>query len=95
MMFSIRSMAAAICMAAILAVGISTSTPAHAGGGGGAAAGGFIAGLVIGGALNPNRPPTYSPVPTYTYQQPRCYWQSERFYDPYRGWLTRRVQVCN
>lgn len=93
MTFALRSIALAVAIAATAMLGFTSDS--HAGSAG-AAVGGFVGGLIVGGALNPNRPPTYSPAPVYVVPaQPRCYWQTERYYDPYRGWLTRRVQVCS
>ena len=75
---------------------IAASIPAPATAGNNAAAG-FVAGAIIGGALSASRPPVYAPVPTYQVAPQPVYrncWQRQKFYDPYVGWVWRRVYVC-
>ncbi len=68
----------------------ASAVPAQAGGS--AFAGGLIGGI-IGGAIANSAPPRYAPAPVYV--APRCYWQKQKVWDPYQGWIYRNVQVCN
>lgn len=64
------------------------------------AAGGFLGGLLLGGALSHPRPaPPYEaapPGPVY-YEPPPCHWEpGPRYWDDYEGvWRRRRIRVCD
>jgi len=95
MLHKINKLAIAIGAAGMLAASFVPAQAANE-------AGAFIGGLLLGGALAP-RPyvapppgPGYVvPAPAPVYVPPRCYWTNQRYYDPYAGWVIRRVQVCN
>ena len=64
-------------------------------------AGGFLGGMLLGGALSHPAPRYYAPAPVYDAPvdyapPPHCYWaRGEAVWDPYEGvYHHRRVRVC-
>ncbi len=90
---------AAIAAVALTAAGAVTA-PNEAQASGKVAAA-VIGGLLIGGLIASHARPVYA-APRYgvTYQQPhyygpRCHWERQRVWNPYRGhWSKHKVKVC-